>query len=204
MGVAPLIDIAPDLHRWTAPHPEWAPGAAPETPASWPQDVGCVLYRTRAAAVFIDPLINDSAPGLWDALDARVGRRRAMVATTVRWHARSRDAVIERYGAVDADADPRALPPEVKPIRLRSNDETMYWLPQPAALVVGDRLLGDERGGVRMCPESWMEYLPGNVGHAELRDSLRALLTLPVANVLVSHGEPVLGDGRAAIARALG
>ena len=38
---------------------------------------------------------------------------------------------------------------------------------------------------------------------AELRESLRPLLDLPVELVLVSHGEPVLENGREAIAAAL-
>jgi hypothetical protein len=37
----------------------------------------------------------------------------------------------------------------------------------------------------------------------ELRDALRPLLDLPVELVLVSHGEPVLAQGRDALAEAL-
>jgi len=66
--------------------------------------------------------------------------------------------------------------------------------------VPGDVLLGDVTGGVRMCPESW---LPGAKGHAELAASLLPLLDLPVERVLLSHGEPVLTNGRAALAAAL-
>ena len=33
----------------------------------------------------------------------------------------------------------------------------MYWLPGPGALVPGDRLIGDGEGGVRVCPQSWLE-----------------------------------------------
>jgi glyoxylase-like metal-dependent hydrolase (beta-lactamase superfamily II) len=51
-----------------------------------------------------------------------------------------------------------------------------------------------------MCPKSW---LPEGKGHAELVESLRPLLELPVERVLVSHGEPVLEDGGAALAAAL-
>jgi hypothetical protein len=41
------------------------------------------------------------------------------------------------------------------------------------------------------------------MGRRELREALRPLLDLPVELVLVSHGEPVLEHGRAAIAAAL-
>ena len=69
-----------------------------------------------------------------------------------------------------------------------------------AALVPGDVLLGDGNGGVRMCPESW---LPGTTKHGDLAGSLAPLLELPIKRILVSHGEPVLDRGRAALAAAL-
>ena len=79
----------------------------------------------------------------------------------------------------------------------------MLWLPGPRALVPGDRLLGDDAGGVRLCPDSWLRYLPSGMRRDDLRTALEPLLDLPVELVLVSHGEPVLRDGSAAIARAL-
>ena len=53
-----------------------------------------------------------------------------------------------------------------------------------------------------MCPESWLRHL-GGYTQEDLRAGLRPLLDLPVEMVLVSHGEPVLRDGRAALERAL-
>jgi hypothetical protein len=78
--------------------------------------------------------------------------------------------------------------------------EVVYLIPQHAALVPGDVLIGDGEGGVRLCPESW---LPEKKSRADLAESLRPLLDLPVERILVSHGEPVLSDGRSALARAL-
>jgi hypothetical protein len=79
----------------------------------------------------------------------------------------------------------------------------MVWLPAVRALIPGDRLLGDEAGGLRLCPDSWLRYLPSGMRQPELRQALRALLDLPAELVLVSHGEPLLANGREAIARAL-
>ena len=79
----------------------------------------------------------------------------------------------------------------------------MIWLPGPHALVAGDRILGDGRGGLRLCPQSWLRYLSSGLTVDGLRDALRPLLGLPIELVLVSHGEPVLADGREALARAL-
>ena len=78
--------------------------------------------------------------------------------------------------------------------------EVVLWVPAHGALVPGDVLLGDAEGGLRLCPESW---LPTAVGHGEVRNALAPLLELPVERVLVSHGDPVLEDGRTALARAL-
>jgi len=91
----------------------------------------------------------------------------------------------------------------VETITIRRAGETMVWLPGPRALVPGDRLLGDDAGGLRLCPPGWLRYLPSRMTEAELREALRPLLELPIEMVLVSHGEPVLRDGRAAIERAL-
>jgi hypothetical protein len=77
----------------------------------------------------------------------------------------------------------------------------MYWLPQAAALVAGDRLLGDGSGGLRLSPQSWLACT--QVDRAGLAVLMRRLLELPIERVVVSHGEPVLHDGRAALARAI-
>ena len=79
----------------------------------------------------------------------------------------------------------------------------MVWIPEHRALIPGDRLLGDDRGGLRLCPESWLRYLSSGMNQAGLREALRELLDLPVEMVLVSHGEPVLRDGGHALRRVL-
>jgi hypothetical protein len=143
--------------------------------------------------VVIDPLV-DGEDG-WAWLAECVGNRPAHVLTTISYHRRSRDEALERLSA------DRELPPEgVEPFRLRGARETVYWLPGHAALVPGDRLIGADGGGVRMCPESWLE---GGLRHPRLRELLRPLLDLPVERVLVSHGEPVLSGARAALAAAI-
>jgi hypothetical protein len=91
----------------------------------------------------------------------------------------------------------------VETVTIRRAGETMVWLPGPRALVPGDRLLGDDDGGLRLCPPGWLRYLDPGLSYDELREALRPLLDLPVEMVLVSHGAPVLHDGRAAIERAL-
>ena len=81
----------------------------------------------------------------------------------------------------------------------------MFWLAEHRALVPGDRLVGARGGGLRLCPESWLRYLPreSRPSRAQLAARIRPLLDLPIERVLVSHGEPILSGGRHALARAL-
>jgi len=195
-----LAEPAPGLYRWTARHPAWEAGAEPGSPGDWPAEVGCAAYAAPEALVLVDPLVAG-----WEALDALVERHGKPVAvlTTMRFHGRSRAEVAERYGATLVSR--RDEPPEgVRRIPIERADESMVWLEAAGALVPGDRLLGDGAGGLRMCPESWLGYLPDPPALDALREALRPLLELPVERVLVSHGEPVLRDGRAALRAALG
>jgi hypothetical protein len=139
---------------------------------------------------------------------------------TVFWHTRHTAAMVERYGArvwapargrapiarrAGAVSDPfvpgSALPGGIAAFGTARANEVVYHLPARRTLVVGDVILGgEEAGGLRLCPAGW---LPARVGPDELRASLRPLLELDVERVLVSHGEPVLEGGAAALADLL-
>jgi hypothetical protein len=182
-------ELGPGLWRWTAPHPDWT--ASEE----WPEDVGCVYYEAPEATVLIDPLLPPDRDRFLDALDRDVERRGLPVAIllTCEWHARSTDELLERFGAS------REVPPGLVAHELPEVDERIWWIPEHASLVAGDVLLGGD-GGVRVCPDSW---LAGRSSPESIRTALRPLLDLPVERVLVSHGAPVLADGRAALGAAV-
>ena len=205
-----VLEIAPGLWRWTGWHEEWK------------EDVGSAYVETRDGAVLVDPLVPpEDTDRFWSALDRDVGRAggKVHVLVTVFWHTRDTRAIVDRYQArvwaptrgraaierragtvTDAFRPGDELPGGIQPIRTARAAEVVYWLPEHQTLVPGDVLLGDGQGGIRMCPASW---LPETVDHAKLADSLRPLLDLPVERVLLSHGEPVLADGRSALAAAL-
>jgi glyoxylase-like metal-dependent hydrolase (beta-lactamase superfamily II) len=206
-------ELAPGLWRWTALHPDWSPGD------DWEQEVGCVYLETAASVLLIDPLVPGEPAAretFLQHLDADVERNGKPVAIllTVHWHERSSAELAERYGAevwanegavgeIDSVTNPFA-PADVLPGGLIGIDaqragETLLWLPEQHALVSGDVLLGDGDGGLRVCPESWLN----GITRLELKLALAGLLDLPVELVLVSHGEPVLADGKAALAQAL-
>jgi len=189
-----LQQVAPGLWRWTTPHPDWTPPNEEDDPADWPPEVGSVAYEMANALVLIDPLIVD---GDHAALDELAGRRNQVtILTTLKFHRRSRGELAQRYGAGTT------APAGVEPIEIAGSGETMYWIPAERTLVTGDRILGDRPPGLRMCPERWLRYL-GGYTQDDLRAGLRPLLELPVEKVLVSHGEPILRDGRSALERAL-
>jgi hypothetical protein len=112
----------------------------------------------------------------------------------------SRDEVAARYRAQTSRARGR-LPAGVEPVVLRGAGETMFRLAGPRALIPGDRLLAAPGGGLRICPQSWLAGVRAD------REELRALLApvqeLPVARVVVSHGQPVLRGGARALEAAL-
>jgi glyoxylase-like metal-dependent hydrolase (beta-lactamase superfamily II) len=202
--------IAPGLWRWTAFHEEWK------------EDVGSVYCETPDGVVLVDPLVpRDESRRFWAALDRDVANAggQVHVLVTVFWHTRSTKSVVERYsarvwapargkqaiarragGVSDPFREEAPLPGGIRSFETVRASEVVYWIPQHATLVPGDVLLGDGHGGIRMCPQSW---LPQRRTQADLAASLRPLLDLPVQRVLLSHGEPVLADGRAALAAAL-
>jgi glyoxylase-like metal-dependent hydrolase (beta-lactamase superfamily II) len=97
------------------------------------------------------------------------------------------------------------LPGGIRAFGTARPGEVVYWLPRQRALVVGDVLLGAgakpraTSEPLRLCPERWL----GKATHHDLRAALLPLLELPVARVLVSHGEPVLRGGARALGAAL-
>jgi glyoxylase-like metal-dependent hydrolase (beta-lactamase superfamily II) len=208
-----VAEIASGLWRWTAYHEEWK------------EDVGSVYVETDDGAVVIDPLVPQGPPDVREhflrSLDRDVERTegRVHVLVTVFWHVRSVAEVAARYDArVWAPTSGRAaierrvgkvtdtfrpgdpLPGGIDAFKTARAAEVVLWLPQHGALVPGDVLLGDGQGGLRLCPASW---LPEKKTLADLAESLRPLLELPVERVLVSHGEPVLEDARAKLAAAI-
>jgi hypothetical protein len=163
--------------------------------------VGSVLYAMADGVALIDPLLpSEGRTQALRWLDERISARPVSILTTIRWHRRDREELAERYRATTSRAW-NALPAGVESRPLRGAGETMFWLPAVGTLVAGDRLIGAAGGGLQLCPESWLAEV--RVDRAGLAELMRPLLELPIENVLVSHGEPVLRGGRAMLARAI-
>ena len=185
-----IEEIRPGLKRWAGPHPEFDPleGNLDDSYT----DVASVLFSGQDALVLIDPLVPDE---LWAGLDAEVSGsgKPVVVLTTISFHERSRDAVARRYGArLGGDVA------GVHAVSAERGDEVAFWLEEPRAVVFGDAILGDQAGGLRLTP--WARNAEGL---ERTRRALLPLLNLRVEVVLPAHGDPVLEDGREALARAL-
>jgi glyoxylase-like metal-dependent hydrolase (beta-lactamase superfamily II) len=122
------------------------------------------------------------------------------------WSSRRAARPLGNRGIVVTDhVESGGLPGGIEAFPTARTGEVVYWLPEQQAVVAGDVLLGagakpratDEP--LRLCPERWL----GAKSHDDLKASLRPLLELPVEQVLVSHGEPVLEGGRSLLAALL-
>jgi glyoxylase-like metal-dependent hydrolase (beta-lactamase superfamily II) len=196
-------ELRPGLWRWTAAHPEW------EHAEHWGPEVGSVYAELPDALVMVDPLVpEDEEDRFWEALDRDVERvgKSVHVLLTVHWHERSVAAVLDRYKATLWRPEERGeLPAGVHAEVVKGSDwvEALFFLEPHRALVAGDLLIGKAGGGIEL-PVGWFPKGEQDWAQQELKPELRKRLAeLPVELVVVSHGEPVLEDGAAALERAL-
>ena len=195
-------ELRPGLWRWTAPHPEW------NHAEHWGPDVASVYAELPEAIVLVDPLVPaDEEERFWTALDRDVERhaRPVYVLLTVHWHERSVEAVLGRYKATLWRPEENVeLPAGVEPVVVEGSDwkEALFFLEPHRALVAGDLLIG-ANGGVEV-PVHWFPVAEQDWARTGLKEDLRLrLLALPIELVLVSHGDPVVEDGKRALERAL-
>lgn len=189
-GDEPIFD---GLWAFSAIHPEWE-----DETDGWEPEVRWWAYRTSDGLLLIDPLVAD-----WAALDALVEAHGgcAGVLRTTYWHDRSTGEAAERYGTQVWTKESTEAPPHGVLVHdVVRDDEVAVWLPGPRALVFGDVVIRRPDGRLSLCPESWMRR---DGGLDRLRAALRPLVELEPADVLVSHGPLVLGDGTRGLREAL-
>lgn len=196
-------ELRPGLWRWTAAHPQW------EHAEHWGPEVGSVYAELPDALVMVDPLVpQDEEDRFWEALDRDVERvgKPVHVLLTVHWHERSVAAVLDRYKATLWRPEEKGtLPAGVHAEVVKGSDwvEALFFLEPHRALIAGDLLIGKAGGGIEL-PVGWFPKGEQDWAQQELKPELRKRLAeLPVELVVVSHGEPVLEDGAAALERAL-
>jgi hypothetical protein len=189
------VRIDQGLWRWTAEHPNWENWPDRERE---PREVGCVYYEADDVTVLFDPLVPAGEEvDFFRHLDTDIERRGlpVVILLTADWHRRSADELAARYDARIGGAPPEGV--EEIPIEGADERQVAYFIRPHAALVVAEIFSVDTYGELRVGRS------PALTHPAELEDSLKRLMELPVGRLLVSHGEPVLDQAKARMAQAL-
>ena len=211
-----LHRIEEGLWHWERRHPEWHPG-------EFGAVVGSYAVRTGGVTLLIDPLVDDETdPVLSDLDDMVLGPVRILV--SIPYHVRSAELLWRRYRSDDAlimghplaakrfddrtgfrslaggeDIEGVARTYRIgKPVRA----EIPIEIPALRALLFGDAIV-EFKGRLHLWDDPidsenrrrWYEerFLP----------TMRALESLDVERVLVTHGRPVLSGGAIALKEAL-
>lgn len=183
--------------QWHVAHPDWRPDTEPGEPAYWPREVGCVAVRGETVTAFIDPLA-PAGSDAWATLDGLAAGRERVVVTTIKWHARDSELFAQRYDARLLGGDD-PWPADIVALPVPQAHETMVWIPAHATLVPGDLLIGDDDGGLSMCPQEWLGATPV----ADVQATLREIVPRPVDKVLATHWAAVTHGADDALERAL-
>ena len=209
--------LSDGLWRWTTRHPEWHPG-------EFGAEVACFLAQAGDTTLLIDPLLPSEPEPVLHAIDSTLGDQLAIL-ISIPYHVRSSEELWQRYRA-DAETtihghractkrlsdesgfreiEPGAqLPGGVtahtigKPRRY----EMPLHVPSHDALVFGDAI-AETGGRLVMWATDKIDDKVASFYRDRFAPTVRPLLELRIENVLVTHGEPILGGGTEALRKAL-
>jgi len=217
-----MDEIAPGIWRWPAPHPEWS------TRTEWGKRVASYALVSEATLSLVDPLLPPDGSAQHDEVVARLDELAAAaprldILVTIPYHTRSAERLYRRYREqvaaaiwghpavakrfLDSETPLTTIVPgksvgaaaEAFAIGKPRRYETPLHFEDHRVLAFGDAVIGFE-GTLRV-------WQPGPFSPTWYRDgflpTLTPLLELDFERVLVTHGPPVLRDGRAALAAAL-
>ena len=205
------------LWRWTERHPEWHPG-------EFGAEVACFAADAGPDTLLVDPLLPEDPDPVFALVDEILGDR-LTVLVTVPYHVRSAEEIWRRYrkeaettvyghaaaakrlsdtsGFREIDVGTE-LPGGVtahsigKPRR----HETPLHLPSHRALVFGDAVVEDG-GKLRVWADGRIDEKVERFYRERFNPTLKPLLELDFDRVLVTHGVPVMMDGKAELRSAL-
>ena len=209
--------IAKGLWRWTARHPEWHPG-------DFGAEVASFAVRSGDDTLLIDPLLPPEPGPVLELIEGILGERLSIL-ITLPYHVRSSEQLRERFtGHAETTIwghpacakrlrrkagfnpiDPATpLPAGVsayaigKPRRF----ETPILIPSHKALVFGDAV-AEHAGRLRVWAADPVDDKVERFYRERFNPTLKPLLELDFEHVLVTHGEPVMKDGKQALRSAL-
>jgi hypothetical protein len=205
------------LWRWTERHPEWHPG-------EFGKEVACFAVQAGDDTLLIDPLLPDDSGPVFGLVDDILGER-LVVLVTVPYHVRSAEEIWRRYrGRVETtihghagaakrlsdtsgfrEIDPdRVLPGAVTAHRIGKprRHEMPLHLPGQRALVFGDAV-AEVDGSLRVWADRRIDQKVERFYRERFNPTLEPLLELDFERVLVTHGRPVMKDGKDELRSAL-
>jgi glyoxylase-like metal-dependent hydrolase (beta-lactamase superfamily II) len=217
-----IAELAPDLWRWTARHPDWHPADTFGT------EVASYALVTGDDLLLVDPLLPDGDDGeddgaVLERLDALAGTAKAThILITIGYHVRSAEPLRDRYAAhihgpktvrgrlADTEAFTILEPGVPGPagtiahaIGSPRRTELPLWLPSHKALAFGDALVTNPEGKLRMWAQKPRDAQQIAFYRNRFSPTLDPLRNLPAERILTTHGPPILQDGAAVLAAAL-
>lgn len=216
MSLTPEL-LADGLWRWTARHPEWHPGEFGSEVASFAATAGDDL-------LLIDPLLPPEQQPVLDLIDEHLGARLAIL-VSIPYHVRSSEEIWRRYrdrtdcaiwghaacakrlgdrtGFREIDLGvPLPAGVSAHAIGRPRRQETPLYIPSQRALVFGDAV-AEVDGRLRVWATGKVDERRERWHRQRFNPTLEPLLELDFDRVLVTHGHPVLADGRAELRAAL-
>ena len=195
-----MNEICPGVHHWTVFHEKIH------------QPVHSYLVAIRDSATLIDPMLPEA--GLeWFEEHARPER----IVLTNRHHLRHSERFVEEFGCPvlcheaglhEFEAGPDVggfrFGDEVAPgitafeVGALTPEETALHVPDANALAVADGVIRYPDGSLGFVPDFLIGEEPEPVKQG-LRDSYRRLLDNDFDNLLMAHGEPLVGGGKRAL-----
>jgi hypothetical protein len=209
--------IANGLWRWTARHPEWHPG-------EFGREVACFALKAGKDAILIDPLLPPGADPVLERIEGILGDRLSIL-ITIPYHVRSSEEIWRRFKGqtettiwghracakrLDDTSGFKELTPDTdlpagitahaigKPRRY----EMPLHIPSHKALAVGDAIAAVD-GRIVIWATSKVDGKVERFYRERFNPTLEPLLDLDFDRVLVTHGEPVMEDGRKKLRAAL-
>jgi hypothetical protein len=210
-------EIADGLWRWTAQHPEWHPGEFGSQVASFALQAG-------DDTVLVDPLLPPDPDGVLELIEEQLNGRLSIL-ITVPYHVRSSEEILRRFrGRAETtiwghpacrkrlgeqagfrDLEPGdELPAGVTAYAIGKprRHEMPLLLPSHKALVFGDAV-AEVDGELRVWSDRRLNEDVTRFYRERFNPTLEPLLELDFDRVLVTHGQPVMRDGRRELADAL-
>ena len=205
------------LWRWTARHPEWHPG-------EFGAEVACFAASAGDTTLLIDPLLPPDPEPVLGTIDATLTGRLAIL-ITIPYHVRSSEELWRRYGkeaettihghractkrltneSAFREIDPGTpLPGGVtahaigKPRRY----EMPLHLPSHDAIVFGDAI-AEVDGRLVMWSSEKVDGKVASFYRERFAPTVKPLLELRWDRALVTHGRPLLEQGKWALRTAL-